>query len=205
VSGVARLLLPALFALAPLAGAAQDLPALYRVTGVAAGDALNLRATPSARAEILGGLPPWATDVEVVRLSPDGRWGQTNLGEGAGWVAMRFLAPQGGPGWQSGQRGLDCAGTEPFWSLRAFLPSHRAEYVTPENGGVELVVEAGALPSTRFPPTLALPFSGSHQGIAVIRPADCTDGMSDRAFGLEALVYFQGDSQGLSGCCSLLP
>jgi uncharacterized membrane protein len=201
----ARLALALVLLLSPQPAAAQDLPALFRVTGVAPGDALNIRAQPSARAAIVGRLPRNASGVEVTARSPDGRWGRINTGETAGWVALRFLAPQGGPGWQSGEIGLHCFGTEPFWSLLAFLPSHRAELHTPDNGGVELVTDAGALPATRFPPTLALPFSGAHEGMVVIRPADCSDGMSDNAYGLEALLYFRRDRQGLVGCCQLMP
>jgi len=184
---------------------AQDLPALFRVTGVAPDDRLNLRAAPSARSAVLGGLAADAADIEVVARSPDGRWGRTNLGEVSGWVAMRFLQAQSHPDWHAGLIGLACLGTEPFWSLRAFLPSHRAEFVTPDNGGVELVLDAGALPATQFPRTLALPFSGAHEGMAVLRPAACSDGMSDMAFGIEAQLYFRGQVEGLSGCCRLMP
>ena len=184
---------------------AQDLPGLFRVTGVAAGDVLNIRTAPSARGAILGGLAPSASGIEVTALSPDGRWARINHAEGPAWVARRFLSPQGGPGWQSGALGLQCFGTEPFWSIAFFLPSHRAEFFTPDNGGVELVADAGALPATRVPPTLAIPFSGAHEGMAVVRPADCSDGMSDRAYGLQAQVYLRGRTEGLSGCCRLAP
>ncbi len=195
----------AVLILAALPAAAQDLPALFRVTGVAAGDVLNIRAQPSASTAILGALPRTGRGIEVTARSPDGRWGRINTGEGAGWVALRFLAPEAGPGWQSGEIGLHCFGTEPFWSLSAFLPSHRAEFHTPDNGGIELVMDAGALPSTRFPPSLAIPFSGAREGMAVIRPGACSDGMSDNLFGLEALLFFRRDTEGLAGCCRLAP
>lgn len=183
--------------------AAQDLPALYRVTGVAADDVLNVRAEPSAQAAILSGFAPSAGGIEVVALAEGGRWGQVNLGESTGWVSMRFLAREGDAGWRSGTVPMQCFGTEPFWSVRFFLPGHRAEFHTPGNGGVEWVTDAGALPTTVLPPTLAIPFSGSHEGMAVIRPANCSDGMSDGQWGLEAQVYVRGQTDGLSGCCSL--
>lgn len=183
--------------------AAQDLPALYRVTGVAANDMLNVRAAPSARAAILSGFGPGAGGIEVVALAEGGRWGQVNLGESIGWVSMRFLTREGDAGWRSGTVPMQCFGTEPFWSVSFFLPGHRAEFHTPDNGGVELVTDAGALPATVFPPTLAIPFSGAHDGMAVIRPATCSDGMSDGQWGLETQVYFRGDTNGLSGCCTL--
>lgn len=184
--------------------AAQDLPAHYRVTGVAAWDVLNIRAEPDARAAILGSLRPDATRIEVTGLSPDGRWAQVNTGEGSGWVALRYLEAQGGPGWRSGEVGLTCLGTEPFWQLELFLPGHQAEFHEPGSGGFNLVVDVGALPSTAFPPTLALPFSGYREGMAVVRAGACSDGMSDRTFALEGQVYWRGQTTGLSGCCTLM-
>jgi uncharacterized membrane protein len=40
---------------------------------------------------------------------------------------------------------------------------------------------------------------------AVIAPAACSDGMSDRAYGLEATVILGGGAQArmLTGCCAL--
>lgn len=49
--------------------AAQDLPAVYDVAGVAADDVLNVRAEPSAEAPVLRTLAPDAGGIEVVALS----------------------------------------------------------------------------------------------------------------------------------------
>lgn len=200
--GVWAALVLALMAIPALA---QDLPALFRVQGVAAGDVLNIRAEPSVRAAILGGLAPDATGVEVTALSEDGRWGRVNSGEGSGWAAMRYLQALPGPGWQSGEVGLRCLGTEPFWNLDIFLPTHHAEFFEPGSGGFELVTDTGRLPRTAFPQTLAVPFGGMREGMAVLRRAECSDGMSDRSFGIEAQIYWRGQTEGLSGCCTLMP
>ena len=43
---------------------------------------------------------------------------------------------------------------------------------------------------------------------AVIQPAQCSDGMSDRVYGLSAVLVFDGAgqrSQMLSGCCRITP
>ena len=71
---------------------AETFPALYSVTGVAGDDVLNIRLEPDATAEAVGSLPPDATNIEVVGLSPDGGWGQVIAGEAAGWIKMEFLA-----------------------------------------------------------------------------------------------------------------
>lgn len=182
---------------------AQDYPALYRVADVAAHDVLNIRSEPSARSAIIGSYAPGESGIEVIALTADGRWAMVNTGERQGWAAARYLAAMTTESWLEGNQPLSCFGTEPFWHLQAFLPGHQAEFHTPDNGGVNLVTEAGALPGTRFPPTLAIPFSGALRGFAVLRSDACSDGMSDRSYGIGVQVYFFGQREGLSGCCSV--
>ncbi len=190
------------FLAAPVAG--ETFPALFDVSGVAAGDQLNIRGGPTVSTSIIGGLAPDAKSIEVTALSETRRWGRINTGEGTGWIALRYLARQSEHGWREAEAPLRCFGTEPFWSMPIFLPTHRIEFHEPGEGGFELVADAGTLPTTAFPPTLAVPFSGMREGMVVIREnAACSDGMSDRLYGLEAQVYWRGDTHGLSGCCTL--
>jgi len=198
-----RYLIAFLVLICASAAMAQDYPALYRVTGVASDDVLNIRAEPGAGSPIIGRFRPGQRGIEVMGLSQNGRWGLVNSGERAGWSSMRYLARESSGSWRDGQVQLTCFGTEPFWHMPIFLPTHRIEFHAPGEGGFELVADAGALPTTRFPPTLAIPFSGMREGMAVVRGARCSDGMSDMAFGLEAQVYWRGDTSGLSGCCRL--
>lgn len=192
--------------LLPLAAQAETLPALHEVTGVAAGDVLNIRAEPSASAARLGALAPGAAGVEVTALSPDGRWGRVNAGEASGWVAMRYLARQTGPGWDGLAAPLACSGTEPFWSAD-YDPAARAFTLrTPEDpAGRRLDVlwhRATAGRSGRI--GVLLP-----EGFALLAAEDCSDGMSDRAYGLSISLFpaagpaAEGAAAGLSGCCSL--
>ncbi len=83
---VARVLagLLVLVSLVAPAAAAPSLPALFSVTGVGAGDKLNVRAAPDPKAEVVGALAPDAEGIEVVGLDPTGEWGRVNVGEGAG-------------------------------------------------------------------------------------------------------------------------
>ena len=84
---------------APLVVAAQSaLPALYDVTGVAADDALNIRAEPAANAEIIGTLPSDARSVEVVAVDASGKWALVNSAERSGYLALRFLLQQDSAG-----------------------------------------------------------------------------------------------------------
>ncbi|MEZ5750596.1 MAG: SH3 domain-containing protein [Paracoccaceae bacterium] len=181
---------------------AQQLPSLYRVEGVATGDVLNVRAQPSAQSEIVGALPPGTRRVEVIGLSDDGRWGWIRNQEGMGWAAMRFLAPEDAAPWHEAAAPMSCYGTEPFWSLSLDFPSTKATLRTPDSE-VLLSTPVPHLPSTRFPPTLAVPFHGARNGMAVVRATLCNDGMSDRMFGFEVQVYFTDTADALSGCCQI--
>jgi uncharacterized membrane protein len=179
---------------------AETLPALFRVTGVAAGDVLNIRAEPSAGAAILGGLPPDAAGVEVV--AERGGWGLVSTGEGAGWVKLSFLARQPDEDWFALTQPLRCLGTEPFWSLGVEPATRVAVFSTPEAG------DAFTTLTTLWPgedwwqeAAFALP-----DGFATLTGGECSDGMSDRAFGIAIKLYRMGDAPAvLQGCCSLAP
>lgn len=185
-----------------LPAAAQEFPALHRVNGVSAGDVLNIRAEPNARAPLVGSFARDAVGIEVIGLSEDRAWGLVRTGEGIGWSNMRFLAREHADSWTSGNHTLDCHGAEPFWGLDMFLPGNRAEFVSPDDSW-EVRTDAPNLPRTTYPPTLALPFSGAREGFAVVRNGICSNGMSDALYGLEVQVYFRGDTFAYSGCCQL--
>lgn len=188
------------------AAAGEALPWLYRVTGVGADDVLNVRAEPSSGATAIGRFGAGEKDIEVVGLDASGRWGRVNLGETAGWTAMRYLAREPG-GWDAEglPAPLTCFGTEPFWSFEAG-PGGKAVWGEPgveeRNLGLEVL-------DTGIPGDVRRALVGTEEGavvvVAAVTPGSCTDGMSDRAFGLEALVVLTtGETRGLrSGCCSL--
>jgi uncharacterized membrane protein len=191
------------------AAATQEyiLPTLFDVTGVAADDVLNVRAGPDAGAEILGTLAPDAERIEVVAQDADGVWGQVNVGERAGWVALRFLAYRTDV-WEAGRlpEGLRCFGTEPFWSMRPDWS--RLVVATPE---AEAALELRAVLGTGVfrDPTRALVAEGEGRRVTLVAtPGACSDGMSDRAFGLVATAVVEegGAEPGLvAGCCSIAP
>ena len=178
---------------------AEVYPALHSVDGVAADDVLNIRAAPDAGADILATLAPDAAGIEVISVS-DG-WALVNAGEGSGYAALQFLAREAGPDWYTLERPMACFGTEPFWSLTLDPGAGVATYATPEavEGSPKPIGQTW--PGTLWAPTAALELEG---GLAVLRPADCTDGMSDRRFGIAIDVFQQqGKGQRLSGCCAL--
>ncbi|WP_373354930.1 SH3 domain-containing protein [Pseudoroseicyclus sp. CXY001] len=177
------------------------LPALHDVTGVAADDVLNIRSGPGTGNPVIAALPPDARGVEVVAASEDGAWGLVNTGEGSGWVSMAFLARQ--PGQFDGYAPAiaTCFGTEPFWDL------------TEGPGGWQVTTPEG--PQERFTPLVPAGPSGWPQSFAwlgdgaigalVVTREQCSDGMSDRAYGLSAALATpsEGGATLRTGCCAL--
>lgn len=194
---------------APVAVAQQILPALHDVTGVAAGDVLNIRAEPNATAAIIGSLPRNAKGVEVVALDATGKWATVNTDEGTGYVALRFLAQQNGPDWGALEQPLHCSGTEPFWGLDIDPAQGSALLSDPGLQGQEASITA-LWQNGPYLQTAAVAFKGTDiDGLATMRGQICSDGMSDHSYGI-AVDLFLRDGTGVasaafSGCCSLLP
>jgi uncharacterized membrane protein len=179
------------------------LPTLFDVTGVAAGDVLNIRAAPDANAAIVGAIAPDATGIEVV--AEHSGWGQVNTGERSGWASLAYLAYRTDV-WESGTlpAGLACFGTEPFWSLRP--EGAMATFGTPDAADVTLdlaaVLDTGIFRDLRRALVAEAP---GRRITATIAPKACSDGMSDRAFGLDATLIVErpDGTRLLTGCCSI--
>lgn len=196
-----RVILVALLLAGP-AHATQEyiLPTLFDVTGVAADDVLNIREQPNASAPIIGTLAPEAERIEVVE-ERDG-WGRVNTGEGSGWVSMRYLTYRTDV-WQDGAlpEGFRCFGTEPFWDVKidGYALVLNGIDMAEERHGLQSVLGTGVFRD----PMRAVVAEGA---TLVATPQICSDGMSDRLFGLRASLILQGEAPRLlSGCCSIQP
>ncbi|CUH79262.1 COG3650 family protein [Tropicibacter naphthalenivorans] len=180
--------------------AAQDLPALYNVTGVASDDILNVRTRPMASANVIGTLAYDATGVEV--LEEENGWGRVNVDGQPGWANLRFLAEV--PGSQiTGAAQFNCFGTEPFWSVFV-RPEDQVVFSTPQDPDRAYSVGALVTASGRFSPHAILGTAPGQNISVTVSQRACTDGMSDNAFGFEGTVITSGyDTQVYSGCCTL--
>ncbi|MCT4559062.1 MAG: SH3 domain-containing protein [Pelagimonas sp.] len=194
------------FALAAIvlcgAAQAQELPALFDVTGVAVNDVLNVRSQPSAAGQILTGLAPDATHIEVT--ARDGNWGRVNTGEQAGWVSMSYLTEQIDSTIGHAYR-YQCFGTEPFWSLDA-TAGNRAVISWPDQQDVTYLM--GNIHAASGRPWPHAVVGSTPEGAAsmtlIMSPRDCSDGMSDQMYGLEAALMLNSDDpRFFSGCCTL--
>lgn len=180
---------------------AQDLPAQFRVDGVSADDMLNIRAEPRASADRIGALGPYTTNVEVLSLSEDGRWGRVGMPEGNGWVALRYLVRQDVPEGQVIPRPLSCLGTEPFWSIGLLQRGDEFQRMGEDRADLELVSERPG--EDGFQAELS-DAAGVTYSLVVTR-GQCSDGMSDREFGWSVRLYLDSaeGSETLEGCCTL--
>jgi uncharacterized membrane protein len=191
-----------LLALLLLAGPAlaQDLPAQFSITGVAADDTLNIRAEPSGSAPKLGEYGPYALNIEVLETTPDGSWGRVGIPESNGWVSMRFLERQDAPPFEI-PRPMTCYGTEPFWTLAMTVRGDEFSALGEDLRFLtmtrQIVAREGYFASFVEGPTL--------ERFLTIRRAACNDGMSDRDFGFSALLMTEAPDGNtlLSGCCTL--
>ena len=204
-----------LIAMAAPAYATQDgWPALYNVSGVAADDVLNIRSAPGTSGNVIGSIAADAENIEVMRDN-DGRgtWGLVNTSEGTGWVSLAFMARQ--PNQWAGQMPdiRQCFGTEPFWSL---THSGATVTLTTPEGPTRTGLVSGRFRSGNRIDRFV--YNGSFFPIddnivditLLIRTESCSDGMSDRAYGLTVDMFLSGGTDpepvGLySGCCSIAP
>lgn len=190
----------ALLALPAHATPEYILPTLFDVTDVDAGDVLNIRAEPSARAAIIGRLAPDRSHVEVVEERSG--WGRVNAGEASGWVSMRYLAYRSDV-WEPGKlpASFACHGTEPFWGLT--VRQSQAVLDGPEMDTTPRPLTAVLTGGLFRDPARAILAEGL---TASVVPQPCSDGMSDRLYGLRASVILTGDRPRLlQGCCSIQP
>ncbi|TBN40460.1 peptide-binding protein [Paracoccus subflavus] len=178
-----------------------SLPTLFDVLGVASDDVLNIRAEPNASAPIVGTLAPDARGIEVVEERRN--WGRINTGGGTGWVSMRYLSYRTDV-WLPGELppAFRCLGTEPFWDARREgndLVLRSPEDQEGDRRPVQAVLDTGVF---RSPARVVVA-----QGMTLFsHPQICSDGMSDRLFGLTATLVLLGDSPRiLTGCCLIGP
>lgn len=177
------------------------LPTLFDVSGVAADDVLNIRAMPDASAPVIGTLPPDARRIEVVEERRG--WARVNTAEGSGWVSARYLAYRSDV-WQPGAlpAAFRCLGTEPFWDAKlegADLVLRSPEDQAGDRRPVQAVLDTGLF---RDPARVVV----ARDMTLFSQPRICSDGMSDRLFGLSATLVIHGASPRLlSGCCTIQP
>src|SRR5690606_1370999 len=146
---------------------------------------------PSTTSDVVGKISPKANNVEVVAQTEDGKWSKVNSGESSGWVSSKFLTLQSGT-WKLGAlpKGMICSGTEPFWSVDA--PDGKLSFRPMDGKTLEL--EQAQILDRNFEGDrnrVIIANAGDQTVTAVIQQNQCSDGMSDRSFGLSSTFVFQ--------------
>jgi uncharacterized membrane protein len=183
--------------------------ARYRVTGVTAGDSLNVRDQPGPKASIAGQIAPGLDGILVSGVSEkiDGEvWWQVIASPASpvtGWVNSRYLELTKAD--RDSERGypLACRGTEPFWAVDIAggqAKSKLAMSEAPEKNwdASEWITPQG---SSNWAFAVRLN-AGDAQGYAAIKEEQaCSDGMSDRNYPFYILLI---DPAGdvFTGCCA---
>lgn len=183
---------------------AQQIPALYDVTGLGQDQSLPVRENPRASAPEVGALPAGSTEVEVVALSESGRWGRINVEGVGGWVELDYLLRRPLPAARETRfdAPLNCWGDAPVWSLQT-LGDGLVTMSTPENE----VMSLSAVARVRTAQTDMLEASGeAGETTAMVRPALCRDGSGSGQYGLQIDLLLRRDQAmtPMSGCCSLI-
>lgn len=186
-----------------------DPGATYAVRDVAEDDRLNVRSQPGTRSQIIESLAHDARGIPVT-----GRWMAerssvwwevitTGVRGRTGWVNHRHLAIESGE--LQSSYPLQCAGVEPFWSLR--LEDGYADYSDPETETVTLSA-SGWIISRNSPSVFAIHLDResdhtSGEGYVTVERTPCSNGMSGFEYPFEATVIMPGQTV-LDGCCSRL-
>jgi len=178
------------------------LPAVFKVTGLQAGDHLNVRSGPSAKADDIGDLQSGSL-VEVTAMDTNVGWAQIAYGEWSAWVYARYLTSVETPLIQ----GTDlpammvCGGTEPFWSFNVKDGTHVEFKMMGEASVFEPITYAGKSSNHTLRQGLQ-----TAQWSAFLEKRTCSDGMSDRQMGISIELMSRETKQStthLSGCCGL--
>lgn len=187
-------------------GAAETFPALYDVNDVEPGDVLAVHDAPEAAAQVIGTFAHDQANIEVIELDGTGQWGHVNFAEQAGWVPLEFLERTLQPGNSLLPRPLICFGTEPFWKLDIstgpIAELGRMGYAPRRFTGLWTIKSANL--QGRY---ALMADSNGTDLTAILERKLCSDGMSDRVYGLDIdLVLRHPDgTQFFTGCCSLTP
>ncbi|VAW23038.1 hypothetical protein MNBD_ALPHA12-1786 [hydrothermal vent metagenome] len=179
-------------------------PAYYRVAGVAANDVLNIRQTASAGSPVVGSLAPGAFPVEVIKTS-DG-WGYVASSEGMGWVSLHFLQQISFAKFAQTNlpEGLNCGGTEPFWSL--VMAGDKIAYsALGQANSTYSLVESGVAQNSGGTTSFVIGQNNGRPLTGIVSNQICSDGMSDIDYGrrIDLLISGPGGTSAFSGCCNV--
>jgi uncharacterized membrane protein len=169
----------------------------YSVVNVRQGDVLNMRTAPSPNAPIVLTIPHDGTGLLLTGRRATGDWVEVTYQRRRGWVNGRFLGLASGryeiPAF------LDCAGTEPFWSIRLTPGFANADLMFAERRYVMRVTRFHQV-MNRTDIAVVKGASRAASMSLIIRRESCSDGMSDNTYPYSAVALISGLNT-IAGCC----
>ena len=177
--------------------AAASASQVHDVKGVEWGDVLNIRASASASAPIVGAIPYNGRGVDVVGTAAGG-WVKVNYRTVSGYVSAKFLTPARDdnaplPGT------LVCNGTEPFWTIS--ISPKGTTYQFQDEAKEPMALGAFTQASNRNDGWMAVGGSPKAPTAAVLsRSEACSNGMSDELFPYSITAKIPNGGV-VSGCC----
>jgi uncharacterized membrane protein len=170
----------------------------YGVLDVAAGDTLNMRASPEPSAAVVATIPHDGADVVATGQPPVGGWAHVSYRSRQGWVNARYLG-FGRPGEDRLPAALECLGAEPFWGITLSPGFARAELVFAERTHIFRLTQASRALGRVDHWLIKGVDKAAALALTVERRA-CSDGMSDTTYPYAASATVPGADL-LSGCC----
>lgn len=183
-------------------------PTYFRVGDLPPGETLTIRAEPNASSAERGAFKPGDGPIEVIATVRTGStdWAEFIHQENSAFVALRFLEPveMETIGETGVPVGLECGGTEPFWSVR-FPSADRAIFdAIGHDGGPEQFYISEALSAQNrggAPAWIALD-GDDLTAKMTIDYGWCSDGMSDRDYAWRVVFLLESPERPLmQGCC----
>jgi len=100
---------------------------------------------------------------------------------------------------------LLCGGVEPLWSLE--ISADAAVFTAPDVEQITYAIPHIAKAEGRPWPQVMTLLADRDTALAIVRPMQCSDTMSDTEFDwmIDVLTQRQGEAIALTGCCRLRP
>ena len=174
----------------------------FDVYKVNASDGLNLRAEPSASAEIRYNFPQGTQLISngTEKIVGSATWVQVHFYNFDGWMNKKYLTPDlslnrlGATTSKATER-LQCSGTEPFWGFK-----FNGKTVQGDNMATDTQYRATVTKRTATRDQKTTVVEAGKLAFLIQKTGQCSDGMSDIVYPYAVQVMLPNKTF-LSGCC----
>ncbi len=195
------------------AEAVKNSPHVYKVIHVAPNDSLNLRNVPGVDGDVLATIPHNGKGILSTGKSRKlGRavWAEVHWAGKQGWVNKYYLLEEVhtttyNPGKQKREKSsvyMQCAGTEPFWTIKVTEKHMDVHVMDAEKYQVAVDFRKQSANNTSI--AVVAGRRGNALTSAFLQKVEvCSDGMSDKNYPYSVTALLNG-RRVVSGCCSIV-